>query len=814
MARVHLLDDELINKIAAGEVVERPASVVKELVENAIDAGATHVKVILKDGGRQLIQVQDDGCGMAPEDAVMAVRRHTTSKLQAADDLFAVKTMGFRGEALASIASVSRFTLQTQSREHPGHRVHIEDGKQTDSPWQGSPGTCMTVADLFYNVPARRAFLKTSAAEFAACHEYMQALALSLPTVGFTLLHNDREVFSVSPALKTEGYLRGEASMRARASALIGPEEAARLIYLHRPDRHAHVEALISPPGLDKGTARHCFTFVNGRWVRDKLLRFALQRGYHSHLMKGKFPIALLYVTIDPALVDVNVHPAKAELRFQYAQEVQNALVYAIREALRDGSWASANPPVKTVDSSPVVTPDDFDIALPQEEEVKRTVMRFDAETPAATPPKTRVQPSLNFTKDEPVRSGARSAMPSSPAPAPERSTFEARPRATVDNVATSSLRTAPAETNRTPAFDRPVPAAKASPAVPVENEVIRKGADSGATREAGAEASSLSNATTKPSASVKAHETGTMASGSESVSAPAKAQAKDAEVSASVQASAPAKTQEAEGMASISARTSAPASSLSQTTHVSPATMPGDKGVASTLPGASLASASTLRTLSPDAKMNARPAASTSPSVKASVPSPDGQTSIPWSELQYIGPFARCFLLFEYQQQMLAIDQHAFHERVLYERLVENPDILRRTQPLLMPEVLVFSPTETERLVHMKDALDALGIQIQGVSDTEIEVTSVPSLLVNKDLNSLLAAILGGRDKPSELAHDVLATMACHAAVRAGEELPEPELKALLREAESVDFYHNCPHGRRVFRWWKLAQVASWFDR
>jgi DNA mismatch repair protein MutL len=219
------------------------------------------------------------------------------------------------------------------------------------------------------------------------------------------------------------------------------------------------------------------------------------------------------------------------------------------------------------------------------------------------------------------------------------------------------------------------------------------------------------------------------------------------------------------------------------------------------------------LRSVGSDAKMNARPASAVS-TLKASVPSPDGQTTIPWSELQYIGPFARCFLLFEYQQQMLAIDQHAFHERVLYERLVENPDILRRTQPLLMPEVLVFSPTETERLIHMKDALDALGIQIQGVSDTEIEVTAVPSLLVNKDLNSLLSAILGGRDKAAELAHDVLATMACHAAVRAGEELPEPELKALLREADSVDFYHNCPHGRRVFRWWKLAQVASWFDR
>lgn len=771
MARVHLLDDELINKIAAGEVVERPASVVKELVENAIDAGATHVKVILKDGGRQLIQVQDDGSGMHPDDAVLAVKRHTTSKLQAADDLFSVKTMGFRGEALASIASVSRFTLQTQSRDFPGHRVHIEDGKQTDSPWQGSPGTCMTVADLFYNVPARRAFLKTAAAEFAACHEYMQALALSLPTVGFTLLHNDREVFAVSPALKTEGHLRGEASMRARAAALIGAEDTGRLIYLQRPDRHAHVEALISPPGLDKGTARHCFTFVNGRWVRDKLLRFALQRGYHSHLMKGKFPIALLYVTIDPALVDVNVHPAKAELRFQYAQEVQNALVHAIREALRDGSWASANPPVRTVDSPPAALPDDFDISLPQEttEEVKRTVMRFDAEPPA--PVKARVQPSLNF-ESEPVRSGATSgARSSSPSSAPLSRSSEGAVASRSGGLLTAA-----------PRSDREISVGDNGSAVSRSESV--------ALRSSGADGSALS----------KSGATGVGLRSGLSGSTEARPEA-----------NAPSKSGSAEAPSGLSASAS---QSGSPSYAAQAETAASAHSSSPTRADHSHDSGKLLRTIGQDKTLNAKPLSAVSALKVASVPSPDGQTTIPWSELQYIGPFARCFLLFEYQQQMLAIDQHAFHERVLYERLVENPDILRRTQPLLMPEVLVFSPTETERLVHMKDALDALGIQIQGVSDTEIEVTAVPSLLVNKDLNSLLAAILGGRDKASELAHDVLATMACHAAVRAGEELPEPELKALLREAESVDFYHNCPHGRRVFRWWKLAQVASWFDR
>ncbi len=704
MARVHLLDDELINKIAAGEVVERPASVVKELVENAIDAGATYVKVILKDGGRQRIQVQDDGAGMSPEDAVLAVKRHTTSKLMAADDLFQVKTMGFRGEALASIASVSRFTLQTQAADQAGCRVTIEEGKQNSSPWQGPQGTNITVADLFYNVPARRSFMKTAAAEFACCHEYMQALALSLPQVGFTLLHNDREIFAVSPLAAAPESLPSEAAMRARAAVLLGPEDAARLLYVQHSDRHAVVEALISPPGLDKGTARYCFTFVNGRWVRDKLLRFAIQRGYHSHLMRGKFPIALLYLTIDPALVDVNVHPAKAELRFQYGQEVQNAVVYAIREGLRSGSWAGAEPLAKKSEAVPseVFSHVDFDLLLPQKP------LDLQPATEKASPgnvPLTRV------SSTESSSSAKNSSAPAASAPAAR----EPAPSSGSAGPGTAVPKTEP--------FGSRAPAAQAK-----EMPGLQHARSVATPPRVRPEPFTPTLSTAKPAAETVTRTTMRFDTAAE------------------------------------------------QPKTVSP-TYPLKKSV-------------------------------------MQVPSPDGQSVIPWMDLQFVGPFARCFLLFEYQQQMLAIDQHAFHERILYERLVQDPDILRRTQPLLMPEVLAFSPTECERLVHMKDALAALGITIHGVSETEIEVTTVPSLLVNKDLGSLLAAFLGGKDSPQELAHDVLATMACHAAVRAGEELPAPEMKALLQEAESVDFYHNCPHGRRVFRWWKLAQVAAWFDR
>ncbi|MES2744398.1 MAG: DNA mismatch repair endonuclease MutL, partial [Bdellovibrionota bacterium] len=382
MARVHLLDDELINKIAAGEVVERPASVVKELVENAIDAGAQHIRVSLKDGGRQLIEVSDDGGGLSPEDAVLALKRHTTSKLRTADDLFAVSTMGFRGEALASISSVSRFTLQSMSRDlAEGIRVHHEDGRTTNTPWQGTFGTSVTVKDLFYNVPARKTFMKTSAAEFAVCHEYIQALALAMPERGFRLLHNDKEMFSVGPLPVAEGWARGEQALRLRAQAILGEEITGKLVYVQHVDRHAKVEGLISPPGVDKASAKHIFTFVNHRWVKDKVLRNGVLRGYHSHILRGKFPVALMYLDVEASLLDVNVHPAKTELRFQYGSEVASAVAMAIRDGLRQGAWSSASPNPSAAFSasySPAagagrkvepVAPIDFDLLLKREAE-------------------------------------------------------------------------------------------------------------------------------------------------------------------------------------------------------------------------------------------------------------------------------------------------------------------------------------------------------------------------------------------------------------------------------------------------------------
>ncbi len=324
MGKIQLLADDVINKIAAGEVVERPASVVKELVENALDAGARSIQVELEDGGRKAIAITDDGCGMDEGDALLALKRHATSKIKSVDDLYATSTMGFRGEALASIASVSRLTMTTRERD-AGAAVRIEmSGSGAPDVQRGiaaAPGTSLACRDLFYNVPARQKFLKSTASELGAVSEFFDAAILCWPQIRLRLVHNNKEVVA-SAAVMPDGTTSvcglGEAALRARAASVFGEEVASQLLYVNEADSHAAVEGLVSPPGLEKSHSKSMFTFVNRRWVKDKTLRFAIQRGYHSHLLKGKYPVVALHVVVDPSVVDVNVHPAKTEVRFQY----------------------------------------------------------------------------------------------------------------------------------------------------------------------------------------------------------------------------------------------------------------------------------------------------------------------------------------------------------------------------------------------------------------------------------------------------------------------------------------------------------------
>lgn len=625
MSTIKLLDNDVINKIAAGEVVERPASVVKELTENAIDAGARQIRIELIKGGKELITVSDDGQGMTKGDLPLALTRHATSKIASPEDLFKLMSMGFRGEALASIGAVSRLTLSSKTSDQTGWSVSAEAESEFLT-WSGpigsSSGTTVVVENLFAKIPARLNFLKSEAAEFGAVQELLTQIALAHPKVGFELVHNKKSVFRWERCEDASS-----ASTLLRCRQVFGADSADGLIEIKEENRFVKVSGFVSPPGVEKGTARFIFTFVNGRAIKDKNLRFALLRAYESHLLKGKSPVAVVNFAMDPALVDVNVHPAKTEVRFQYPLEVEGALVRAVRDTLRRGSWAVPKD-LQTNDSQ-----------------------RSEAQT----------WPVVNESW------------------------------------------------------------------VPQNNSVMQGFSGIGQT-------------------AIQVERPGMFSTGTTS------------------------------GLASI------------------------ERGSRQSFASAYAASAPPL----------------VAPNVRAeNSPGP----SILWSEVEFLGTFSKLYLLFEWRDYLLVVDQHAFHERILFERFMKDPKLLGTSQRLLVPEVLHLDAQEMENLKRVESSLGRWGYDLAIMDAQAIEVRGVPALIKGRDVEALIHSLLNEHaSDPEHQAeinmHHVIATAACHTAVRSGEELPPDELRELLRQASTVDFYHNCPHGRRVFSWWTRNDVAKLFDR
>ena len=334
MSRIRLLPDHVANQIAAGEVVERPASVAKELVENAIDAGATRITIDVEVGGRRLLKISDDGHGMVRDDAVMAFERHATSKIAKSEDLSSISTLGFRGEALASIASVARVELTTNTENGAATKVVIDGGKMRDVKDAPHPrGTTLSVRDLFFNVPARRKFLRSEATESFHLTNLVTHYALAHPEIAFTLTNNGREVVRVAPAK----------DLRERAYQIFGAEFLdSQLEVRGGHPKVARVSGFVSAP-RDRRTSRDAqYLFVNGRFVRDRLISRALSEGYRAILPHGSYPAALLFVETPLEEVDVNVHPAKTEVRFRRPAAVAEAVREAVRGALASAGYARA----------------------------------------------------------------------------------------------------------------------------------------------------------------------------------------------------------------------------------------------------------------------------------------------------------------------------------------------------------------------------------------------------------------------------------------------------------------------------------------
>lgn len=343
MSAIRILPDRVANQIAAGEVVERPAAVVKELVENALDAGASRIEVEFRHGGRSFIRVEDNGSGMSRDDALLCLERHATSKIREATDLDRVLTFGFRGEAMPSIASVSRFVLQTRDAASAGGtEVLVNGGKIMHVRDCGMPvGTRVTVSHLFNSVPARRKFLKSDATEAAHVIHHSRLYALASPQVAFTLIDDGREVFR-SPNCAELGERVGE---------VFGREFASGLLPIAAREGDLALSGLISPPGVARATRHEMITFVNRRPVESRTLAYALLESYHTLIPKGRYPVAFVFLSVDPAGVDVNVHPAKREVRFRDEARVRGFLIRTVLEALRQAKWPGQSPAAEIVPS-------------------------------------------------------------------------------------------------------------------------------------------------------------------------------------------------------------------------------------------------------------------------------------------------------------------------------------------------------------------------------------------------------------------------------------------------------------------------------
>ena len=361
MANIKLLPPEVISQIAAGEIIERPASIVKELVENSLDAHSKRIDIDIEQGGHDLIRVVDDGCGIYPEQLQLALTSHATSKLKSSEDLFRISTLGFRGEALGSIASVSKLLLQSCPPDlDQGAEIFCEGGLlHPAKPWNGSPGTRIEIKHLFYNTPVRRKFLKAPPAETAQITETITKMIISS-------FKNNLDSCDVHWSYKNNGKQVLQASkgtsLKEIISIFFGKDITNDLLYIESNHRDFKIKGFVGSPNLDKSSAKSQYLFINGRWFRDRTISHAIQEGFRGHMMTGRFPIAFLFFDSDLEKVDVNIHPTKAEVRFRDPGVIHHLVFNAVRNVLLDKNKGAV---FQLQDDLPITRKNQIDIGLP-----------------------------------------------------------------------------------------------------------------------------------------------------------------------------------------------------------------------------------------------------------------------------------------------------------------------------------------------------------------------------------------------------------------------------------------------------------------
>ncbi|MEZ5651813.1 MAG: DNA mismatch repair endonuclease MutL [Burkholderiaceae bacterium] len=706
-AQIRLLPDTLISQIAAGEVIERPASAIKELLENALDAGARDIVLRLEEGGVRRIAVIDDGVGIPPAELALALQRHATSKIRSLADLEAVATMGFRGEALAALASVGEVLLTSRTAD----AVHAwrVSSRQRDAEPEASPGlagTTVEVLDLFARTPARRKFLKSMATETSHCLDAMRRVALAHPSVSFTAFVDGRKVEQ-----------HASESWERRAESILGPALGERH-YRIELDGIVQMQALLGHPTAARGRADRQFLVVNSRAVRDRLLAHAVRRAYRDYLHGDRHPGYVIYVDLDPSLVDVNVHPAKAEVRFRDASAVHQLVYRAVRDALAVGAGSGA------------AGPD------PHEHRARAPITGASAAPAAGT-----------------MIAAGRGRAAAGAAPMGDSATPNASASATASATATAT-----ATGGQRSLLDR---------------DAWRSAGNAPAWRETRVEMPSRVDR---------------------------------AAIDRALRAQSPLSAHDAGA-----APSDPPAFGAADNIARTPAVTTQSIGA----PSATDGEAAGVSGHSPLANAGLTVAATPIPADAANGPDDDLPLGHAIAQLHGV------YILAQNRNGLIVVDMHAAHERIVYERLKRQfAERGLPVQALLIPATFRADAQEIATATIAADTLQALGLTIEPMSPTTLAVRSLPAMLSRADPVRLARDVLAELQDTGEAEllaarrDQLLATMACHGAVRANRRLGLDEMDRLLRDMEATPGADQCNHGRPTWVQFDHDAMDRWFLR
>ena len=777
---IALLPDVLISQIAAGEVIERPASAIKELLENALDAGASQIEIRIEEGGLRRLQVIDNGRGIEKDQLPLALARHATSKIASLADLEHVTSLGFRGEALASMAAVSRLTLASRplTAEH-GWKVDVQPGQAAPPPEPAAiaPGTVIEVIDLFSATPARRKFLKSPATEAAYCLDAIRRIALSHPAVQFVVHQDGREVRRWPATTPTQ-----------RIESLVG--DGARLLPVSAQAGPLAVEGLLGEPDAARARSDRQYLFVNGRFVRDRMLAQAIRQAFRDRLHGERYPVFALFLTIDPTLVDANVHPAKTEVRFRDPGAVRHLVFHAIENALAATLPQQRQGASRTIElAGGSGTGAGTDVSGYTVD--RHTVRTLPGHQPATTPGGRPSAGGLPMARHVPAHdtAGARAShhgpthdlaanraslafQAPNGRPAQDVASGTTRLRQAASDDAVSANPWEPSRAESTADIDSLNTAPHRQPAPDWQQVELRAAPsdDTGTSPVGRAEGSSADDTLAAP--------------------APHAAEARPGWPG--VTGSAPAEASgSAPGIVSPAAATT--------TGTMANAMADGMAGGSTGTAGAPGSAPSTHAAPPPDAP----PLAHTP------------RMGFALAQLHGI------YILSQTADGLIIVDMHAAHERIVLERLKKaHRDHRIARQPLLIPAVFQATELDVATVTDDADSLGDLGIDLEVRGPDTLAVTSVPALLSRANPEKLAREVLAAWQAPAQ--HNalekrldrLLATMACHGSVRANRALTLPEMNALLRDMEATPDADFCNHGRPTWFRLTLEELDRWFMR